>query len=426
ANKNSIKIIGDETPNYAQGYFVYDSKKAGSVTVSHLRFGPRPIRSTYQVSSANFIGCHQWTFIEKVDVLGRAAPNSTLLINSPYGKDDTWNHLPRKVQEQILSRKIRVYVIDAYEVAKAAGMGSRINTVMQTCFFAVSGVLPKDEAIAAIKKAIKKTYGAKGDEVVKKNWEAVDTTLANLFEVAIPDAPSSNISIPLPVSGESPAFVQSVLGEMIAGRGDYLPVSALPIDGTFPTDTAQWEKRNIAHEIPVWDPKTCIQCAKCAIVCPHATIRIKAYDSSHLPSAPSTFKSIDARGKEFEGKQLTIQVAPEDCTGCGICVEVCPAKNKSEARLKAINMAPQAPLREPEAENYKFFLDLPEFDRDQLKVNSVKGSQFLQPLFEYSGACSGCGETPYVKLMSQLFGDRSIIANATGCSSIYGGNLPTT
>ncbi|MCB9853136.1 MAG: pyruvate:ferredoxin (flavodoxin) oxidoreductase [Phycisphaerales bacterium] len=426
ANKNSIKIIGDETPNYAQGYFVYDSKKAGSVTVSHLRFGPRPIRSTYQVGSANFIGCHQWTFLEKVDVLGRAVKNATLLINSPYGKDDTWNHLPRKVQEQIIAKKIKVFVIDAYEVAKAAGMGSRINTVMQTCFFAVSGVLPKDEAIAAIKNAIKKTYGAKGDEVVKKNWEAVDTTLANLFEVAIPDAPSSDIRIPLPVSGESPEFVQTVLGEMIAGRGDYLPVSALPIDGTFPTNTAQWEKRNIAHEIPVWDPKTCIQCGKCAIVCPHATIRIKAYEPSSLSSAPTTFKSTEARGKEFEGLNLTIQVAPEDCTGCGICVEICPAKNKSEARLKAINMAPQPPLREGESENYKFFLDLPEIDRDRLKINSVKGSQFLQPLFEYSGACSGCGETPYVKLMSQLFGDRSLIANATGCSSIYGGNLPTT
>lgn len=426
ANKNSIKIIGEGTDNYAQGYFVYDSKKAGSVTVSHLRFGPRPIRSTYQISAANFVGCHQWVFLERYDILSTAVVGATLLLNSAYSKDETWNKIPRSVQQQIIDKKIRLYAIDAYGVAKEAGLGSRINTIMQTCFFAISGVLPKEQAIEAIKETINKTYSSKGEGIVQKNCAAVDKTISNLYEITVPDEATGTVTIPLPVSEHAPDFVRDVLGKMISGRGDSLPVSALTCDGTFPTATAQWEKRNIAQEIPVWDPKVCIQCGKCGIVCPHASIRLKAYEPEHLEGAPPTFKSIDARGKEFEGLMMTIQVAPEDCTGCGICVEVCPAKNKEETRLKAINMASQAPLRESERDCYDFFLKLPEIDRSRVKINSVKGSQFLQPLFEYSGACTGCGETPYVKLLSQLFGDRAVIANATGCSSIYGGNLPTT
>ncbi len=425
ANKNSIKIIGEGTDNYAQGYFVYDSKKAGSITVSHLRFGPRPIRSTYLINSANFIGCHSWTFIERYDMLGAAVPGAVFLLNSPYPWDETWDRLPKSVQQQIIDKKLRFYVIDAYQVAKEAGMGLRINTIMQTCFFAISGVLPREEAIQAIKNAIKKTYGGKGEEVVAKNWAAVDATLANLHELKVPGRATSRMEMPPPVSPQAPEFVRQVIGEIIAGRGDDLPVSALPNDGTFPIDTARWEKRNIALEIPVWDEVVCIQCGKCGIVCPHAAIRLKAYDPRCLEKAPGTFKSAEARGREFEGLRMTVQVAPEDCTGCGICVEACPAKNKAEARLKAINMAPQPPLRDSERVCYDFFLNLPEVDRNRLKMNTVKGSQYLQPLFEYSGACSGCGETPYVKLLTQLFGDRAIIANATGCSSIYGGNLPT-
>ena len=426
ANKNSIKIIGEETENYAQGYFVYDSKKAGSVTVSHLRFGPRPIHSTYLVNQAQFIGCHQFVFLEKYDMLTNAIPGAVFLINSPYGKDEVWDTLPRTVQQQIIEKKMKFYVIDAYEVAKATGMGARINTIMQTCFFAISGVLPREEAIAQIKNAIKKTYGMKGDKIVQMNFAAVDQTLANLHQVTVPAAVSSAIEMPPVVSPKAPGFVRDVLAEIIAGRGDGLPTSAFPVDGTFPTGTAQWEKRNIALEIPVWEDDICIQCGKCAIVCPHATIRMKVYGEELLAGAPATFKTVDAIGREFKGKKFTIQVAPEDCTGCRVCVEICPAKDKSNPSRKAINMAPQAPLRAPERENYDFFLGLPEYDRTQLKVDSVKGSQLLQPLFEYSGACSGCGETPYVKLLSQLFGDRAIIANATGCSSIYGGNLPTT
>jgi pyruvate-ferredoxin/flavodoxin oxidoreductase len=426
ANKNSIKIIGEDTSFYAQGYFVYDSKKSGSTTVSHLRFGPRPIRSTYLITTAKFIACHQWFFLEKFDVLKTALPGSTFLLNSMYGPDEVWQHLPRHIQEQLISKKIKFYVIDAYKVGTATGMGGRVNTIMQTCFFAISGVLPKDEAIEAIKKSIKKTYGKKGDQIVQQNFQAVDATIANLHEVKVPVTVSSTITMPPVVPNTAPEFIRNVTAQIIAGFGDDLPVSAMPVDGTFPTGTTQWEKRNIALEIPVWDPVTCIQCNKCAMVCPHAAIRTKVYDAAALAGAPATFKGVDYRGPEYKGMKYTVQVAPEDCTGCELCVEVCPAKNKSEVRLKAINMAPQPAIRETEHANFNFFLNLPEIDRSLVKVDSVKGSQFLQPLFEFSGACSGCGETPYVKLVSQLFGDRTIVANATGCSSIYGGNLPTT
>ena len=426
ANKNSIKIIGEDTENYAQGYFVYDSKKSGSTTTSHLRFGPRPIHSTYLVSAANFVACHQWMFLERYDVLKAAVPGATFLLNSLYDQNEVWDKLPRHAQQEIIDKKIKFYVIDGYKVAQATGMGSRVNTIMQTCFFAISGVLPRDEAIEAIKKSIKKTYGKKGDTIVQQNYAAVDQTLANLFEVKVPSKVTSTIEMPPVVSAKAPAFVQKVTAPIMAGFGDDLPVSAMPVAGTYPTAPAQWEKRNIALEIPVWDTTVCIQCNKCALVCPHASIRVKVFDPAALSGAPSTFKSMDYKGPEYKGVKYSVQVAPEDCTGCGLCVEFCPAKNKSETRLKAINMMPQPPLREQEKENFEFFLALPETDRRTVKVDTVKGSQFLQPLFEFSGACSGCGETPYIKLASQLFGDRMVIANATGCTSIYGGNLPTT
>jgi pyruvate-ferredoxin/flavodoxin oxidoreductase len=426
ANKNSVKIIGEDTPNYAQGYFQYDSKKAGAVTVSHLRFGPRPIRQTCLVSSANFVACHQFVFLEKFDVLENAEPGATFLLNAPYGPSEVWDKLPRMVQQRIIDKNLKFYVIDAYRVAKETGMGARINTIMQTAFFAISGVLPRDEAIAAIKEAIKKTYSKRGEAVVQKNYAAVDMTVSNLFRVEVMDAATSDIEMPPVVPPEAPEFVQTVTATIMARKGDSLPVSALPVDGTYPSGTTQWEKRNVAMEIPVWEPDICIQCAKCALACPHAAIRFKIYDEALLADAPPTFKSAKARGKEYAGMVATIQTAPEDCTGCGLCVQVCPAKDKSEPKRKAINMAPQIPLRASERENYQFFLDLPEFDRTQVKIDTVKGSQLLHPLFEYSGACAGCGETPYVKLITQLFGDRMLISNATGCSSIYGGNLPTT
>jgi pyruvate-ferredoxin/flavodoxin oxidoreductase len=427
ANKNSIKIIGEDTNYYAQGYFVYDSKKSGSTTTSHLRFGPRPIHSTYLIDRANFVACHQWFFLEKYDVLKNAVPGATFLLNSFYGPDLVWDKLPRHIQQQIIEKRIKFYVIDGYKVAQATGMGARVNTIMQTCFFAISGVLPKDEAIAAIKNSIKKTYGKKGDQIVQQNFAAVDQTLANLFEVKVPAAVTGTVEMPPVVSDKAPDFVQNVTAKIIAGFGDALPVSAFPKDGTFPTATAQWEKRNIALEIPIWDETgTCIQCNKCAIVCPHAAIRVKVYDPKELAKAPSTFKSMEYKGVEYKGMKYTVQVAPEDCTGCGICVDICPAKNKKETRLKAINMMEQPPIRERERVNYDFFLSLPDIDRRTIKMDTVKGSQFARPLFEYSGACTGCGETPYVKLATQLFGDRMIVANATGCSSIYGGNLPTT
>ncbi|MGC2474134.1 MAG: pyruvate:ferredoxin (flavodoxin) oxidoreductase [Candidatus Sulfotelmatobacter sp.] len=425
ANKNSIKIIGENTDNYAQGYFVYDSKKSGAMTVSHLRFGPQPIKSSYLVSKANFIACHQWIFLERYDMLSALVDGGVFLINSPFSKDELWEHLPRDVQQQLITKKAKLYTIDAYQVARDAGMGSRMNVIMQVCFFAISKVLPRDEAIEAIRESIRHTYGRKGEEVVKKNMLAVDETLAHLFEVKVPSTVSSKIELP-PVFPGAPKFEREVLGTIYAGKGDELPVSAFSCDGTFPTATAQWEKRNLALEIPAWDSKICIQCGKCAMVCPHAVIRIKVYDSKVLEGAPATFKSCDTRDKEWAGMKYTIQVAPEDCTGCGVCVDICPVKNKSEVRLKAINMVAQPPLREPEKANWEFFLDIPELDRRKIKVGTIRQQQVQEPLFEFSGACSGCGETPYVKLVSQLFGDRAVVANATGCSSIYGGNLPTT
>jgi len=427
ANKNSIKIIGEETPNFAQGYFVYDSKKSGSMTISHLRFGKEPIHSTYLISKANFIACHQMVFLEKVDVLKNAQNGATFLLNSPFDKDETWDKLPKDVQKQIIDKKLKFFVIDAYAVAQQTGMGGRINTIMQTCFFAISGVLPREEAIAKIKETIQKTYGNKGEQVVKMNFNAVDQTLANLFEIKVPSKVSSKIEMMPAVPAEAPEFVQGVTAMIVAGKGDDIPTSMMPKDGTFPTSTTQWEKRNVALSVPVWDEDICIQCNKCANVCPHACIRAKVFDGKLLNKAPSTFKSSKARGKEWpEGYVYTLQTAVEDCTGCELCVEVCPAKNKADTSKKAINMAPQIPIRKQERENWNFFLDIPDYDRTELKIDTVKGSQFLRPLFEFSGACGGCGETPYVKLASQLFGDRMIIANATGCSSIYGGNLPTT
>ena len=426
ANKNSIKIIGEETPNYAQGYFVYDSKKSGAITISHLRFGPQPLHSSYLISNANFVACHQFSFLERVDVLKCAEPGATFLLNSPFGSDQVWDQLPLTVQRQIIAKKLRFYVIDGYEVAKKTGMGGRVNTIMQTCFFAISGVLPRDEAIDAIKHAIEKTYGKRGEAVVQKNFAAVDAALSHLHEVKVPATATSTFDMRPPVPANAPDFVQKFTGRIIAGEGDDLPVSAMPLDGTFPTGTTQWEKRNIAMDIPAWDEGLCIQCGKCVLVCPHAVIRAKVYQPAQAEGAPATFKSVPARWKDFKNMQYTLQVAPEDCTGCALCVAVCPVKSKSEVKHKAINMAPQAPLREPEAANWDFFLKIPEIDRRLLTQSLVKDSQLLQPLFEFSGACAGCGETPYIKLMSQLFGDRAIIGNATGCSSIYGGNLPTT
>ena len=426
ANKNSIKIIGSETPNYAQGYFVYDSKKSGSVTTSHLRFGPDPILSTYLISKANFVACHQFQFLERMDILAAADQGAVFLLNTPYGPDEIWNHLPKKTQETILKKKIKFYVIDGYTVARTAGMGNRINTIMQTCFFAISGVLPREEAIEQIKKAIKKTYGKRGDAVVQQNFAAVDAAIANLHEVKVPQTATASFDILPMLPLEAPTFVRDVLGMMAAGKGDLIPVSALPAGGTFPTGTAQWEKRNIAQMIPVWDEQLCIQCGKCVMVCPHAVIRAKVYDSALLPNAPATFKSAKPKWKNMDSELYTLQVAPEDCTGCTLCVEICPVKSKSEAKHKAINMEMQAPLREAEVQNWNFFEALPSVDRNRLSHTQVKDIQLLDPLFEFSGACAGCGETPYLKLLTQLFGDRLYIANATGCSSIYGGNLPTT
>jgi pyruvate-ferredoxin/flavodoxin oxidoreductase len=427
ANKNSIKIIGEETDNNAQGYFVYDSKKSGAVTISHLRFGKKPIRSPYLIKRASFVACHQFVFLEKYDVLEYAQPGAVFLLNSPYGPDKVWDELPREVQEQMIEKKLRFYVIDGYDVAKKTGMGSRVNTIMQTCFFAISGVLPREEAIGKIKETIKKTYGKKGEEVVKRNFAAVDETLAHLHEVKVPAKASTDRTRPPIVAAEAPDFVKKVTAVMMAGKGDLLPVSAFPVDGTYDTATTQWEKRSIALEVPIWDPQICIQCNKCAMVCPHAAIRAKAFDASYLAKAPASFRSTDYKGKEFKGNKFVIQVAPEDCTGCKLCVAVCPAKDKANPKHKAINMEGLLAIRSREVENYSFYLSLPDPDRTALgdKLN-VKSSQFFRPLFEYSGACAGCGETPYVKLLSQLFGDRLLVGNATGCSSIYGGNLPTT
>jgi pyruvate-ferredoxin/flavodoxin oxidoreductase len=426
ANKNSIKIIGEDTPNHAQGYFVYDSKKAGVMTVSHLRFGPDPIHSSYLVNKADFIACHVWAFLEKFDMLAAAVPGATFLLNAPYPSEEVWDKIPRETQQRIIDLKIKVYAINAYEVAKETGMGARINTIMQTCFFYLSSILPQEEAIAAIKQTIQKTYGKRGEKVVQMNFNAVDQAVARLHRIEVTPEPTSKVTKPPVVSEEAPEFVRTVTATIMAGNGDDLPVSAIPADGTWPTGTTKWEKRNIALEIPVWEPEICIQCGKCSFHCPHATIRTKAYDGASLAGAPEGFKSVDARGKEFDGMKWTVQVAPEDCTGCGACVHICPGKDNTDPSRKAINMSFQPPLRETERDNYEFFLNLPDVDRSELRVNSVKGSQQLRPLFEYSGACAGCGETPYVKLLTQLVGDRLLIGNATGCSSIYGGNLPTT
>jgi pyruvate-ferredoxin/flavodoxin oxidoreductase len=426
ANKNSIKIIGEETPNYAQGYFVYDSKKSGAMTVSHLRFGPRPIRSAYLVRSANFVACHQFHFLDRFDVLEVARPGGVFLLNAPYGPEEVWDHLPREVQEQLIEKRLRFYVVDALTVAKDTGMGGRINTIMQTCFFAVSGVLPRAEAIAQIKKAIDKTYGKKGEEVVRRNFAAVDHTLSHLYEVQVPGQVTSRFGRAPVVSEQAPDLVKRLHAVLIAGKGDALPVSAFPVDGTWPTGTACWEKRTIATEVPLWDPKVCIQCNKCALVCPHAAIRAKVYEPVELTGAPAGYQAADYKAADFKGWKYTIQVAPQDCTGCNLCVQVCPAKDKGDPKHKAINMAPLPPVLEREKANYDFFLNLPDPPRDRVRAGDVKGSQFLLPLFEYSGACAGCGETPYLKLLTQLFGDRLLIGNATGCTSIYGGNLPTT
>jgi pyruvate-ferredoxin/flavodoxin oxidoreductase len=426
ANKNSIKIIGDETSLHAQGYFVYDSKKSGAMTVSHLRFGPRPIRSTYLVEQAQFVACHQWGLLARTDVLAHAAPGATVLLNSPFPAGTLWHQLPDSARRHIVGKKLRLFTIDAAAVAAGAGAGKRINTVLQACFFALAGVLPRDAAIAAIKRAAQKAYGAKGENIVQANFAAIDAALAGMSEVAIGEPAALSLTVREVTPGGLPGdFVKDMTMPMIGGTGDRLPVSAMPVDGTFPLGTSKFEKRNIAAEIPIWNDALCIQCNKCTFVCPHAAIRVKAIEPFRLAAAPATFKTVDYRGSEFEGMKYSIQVAPEDCTGCDLCVQVCPAKDKTTG-VKALVMAPQPPLLEQERVNFAFFLSLPESDRARVKAGSVKGSQFLQPLFEFSGACAGCGETPYLKLATQLFGDRMVVANATGCSSIFGGNLPTT
>jgi len=431
ANKNSIKIIGEDTANYAQGYFVYDSKKAGTITVSHLRFGPNLIRSPYLCTQADFVACHNFSFLEKYDMLAAAKPGAVFLLASPFGADEVWNHIPDEVAAQIIRKKIRFYVIDAINLAEKLGLGARINTIMQTCFFKISGVLSEDESITALKSAIKKTYGRKGEDIVKANYEAVDAAVSSLQQVKVPAAPAGRAHVPPTVADDAPEFVKKVTAEIMRQNGDAVPVSAMPNDGTWPTATTRYEKRNIAVKIPEWNTGLCIQCAQCSLVCPHAAIRVKIYAEDALKDAPKAFKSTAARGKDFEGMKFTVQVAPEDCTGCGACVDNCPGREKDpqtkqETGNRAIMMADQLPLREQEAANFAFFLNIPELDHSKFNQASIKGSQLCRPLFEFSGACAGCGETAYVKLLSQLFGDRAYIANATGCSSIYGGNMPTT
>jgi pyruvate-ferredoxin/flavodoxin oxidoreductase len=425
ANKSSIKIIGEQTDRHVQAYFVYDSKKSGSVTVSHLRFGPRPIRSTYLVQRASFVACHQFPLLEQLEVLATAEPGATVLLNSPFGPAEVWDRLPAHVQRTIVGRRLRLFVVDAARVAGDAGMGGRINTVMQTCFFALGGVLPRAEAVAAIKQAIAKAYGKRGAAVVARNCAAVDATLEHLHEVTVPAGAGEGVR-PERIPGHAPSFVRGVTARLLAGEGDALPVSALPPDGTFPSGTARWERRGLASEIPVWDADLCIQCGKCVLVCPHAVIRAKVFPVEAEAGAPATWESRPARWRELAAQRYTLQVAPDDCTGCSLCVEVCPVKSKSEARTKAINMRPLDPVRDAARARWDFFLDLPDPDRVGRNLAQVKDVQLLEPLFEFSGACAGCGETPYLKLVSQLFGDRALVANATGCSSIYGGNLPTT
>ena len=430
ANKNSIKIIGETTDKYAQGYFVYDSKKSGAVTVSHLRFGDKPIHSSYLIGNgdADFVACHQQVFLERYPMLDKAADNAVFLLNTPLPSETVWHSLPENMQQQIISKNIRVYCIDAYNIAANTGMAKRINTIMQTCFFSISGVLPGDAAIKAIKDAVAETYGKKGKRLVELNFKAIDETLANLHQVAIPEKTDARFNLAEPVPGDAPEFVKNVTGEIIAGRGDRIPVSMLPADGTYPVGTAAYEKRNIALEIPVLDESLCTQCGKCPLVCPHGVIRCKVFDENLLGNAPQTFKSMEVKGKDFSrGLRMSYQVAPEDCTGCGLCADICPIRDKTNARHKALNMVPYTSgLRQQEKENWEYFLGLPEYDRTAVKTGTIKGAMILQPLFEFSGACEGCGETPYIKLASQLFGDRMVVANATGCSSIYGGNLPTT
>ncbi|WP_304543645.1 pyruvate:ferredoxin (flavodoxin) oxidoreductase [Sulfurimonas microaerophilic] len=428
ANKNSIKIIGTQTDNYAQGYFVYDSKKSGSMTTSHLRFGPNPIHSTYLIEKADFVACHQSVFMEKFDILQHAKEGAVFLLNSPFDKEHVWDHLPRSIQEEMIQKRIKFYVVDGYRVAKESGMKRRINTVMQTCFFAISGVLEPDEAIAQIKKYIEKTYGKKSQELVELNFKAVDSALSHLFEVQLPKEATGKREFISPVKGKISKFVADVTANIIEGHGDAIPVSMIPSDGTWPTSTTQFEKRNIALEIPVWDPSSCVQCNECVLVCPHAVIRSKLVDDAHLQDAPEGFKAVKTKGKSYlENGNFTLQISAEDCTGCSLCTEVCIGLNKESEELKAINMTPTSQIdKDKEEKIWEYFLEIPEFDRGQLNHAKVKDSQFLQPLFEFSGACPGCGETPYIKLATQLFGDRMIVANATGCSSIYGGNLPTT
>jgi len=425
-NKNSIKIIGEETDLHIQGYFYYDSKKSGKVTLSYLRFGTSPIRAPYLITQANFIACHQFNFIEHFDILKAAVPGATFLLNSSYGPDEVWDHLPYEAQQVILDKHIHVFVIDAHQVAQDTGMGQRINAIMQTCFFAIAGVLPRDVAIEQIKNSIRKTYGKRGELVVQQNFAAVDQALANLFEIKSPDRVTATFHRLPAVPSGAPNYVSEVLGKMILGEGDDLPVSTMPVDGTFPTATARWEKRNLALEIPVWDPEQCIQCGKCVLVCPHAAIREKVFPSAYLAASPESFTTKEAKWKEFAGMRYRLQIAPEDCTGCGLCVVVCPVKSKTNAGQKALVMADQPLLRKSETANWEYFLTLKEVDRTALSLRAPKNAALLEPLFEFSGACAGCGETPYVRLLSQLFGDRLLVANATGCSSIYGGNLPTT
>ena len=430
ANKNSIKIIGELTDNYAQGYFVYDSRKAGAVTASHLRFGEQLIRRPYLVNRAAFVACHNPSFLEKYDMLSSAREGATFLLTTSHNKDEVWDTLPQEVQKQIIEKKLKFYIIDAIGLAQEIGLGPRINVIMQTAFFKISGIIPLDTAVNAIKDAVRKTYGKKGEKIVEMNNAAVDGALKRIYEVEVPDRVTSKIKMRPPVPEDAPDFVKEVTAELIALRGDKLPVSKMPVDGKFPTGTTQYEKRNIAVNVPAWEPDICIQCGRCSLLCPHAAIRIKAYDAEQLKNAPATFKSADAKGKDFAGMKFTVQVAPEDCTGCGACVLNCPAEEKDENKQptgrKAINMVRQEPIRRQERENYEYFLSIPNTDPQRFRADTVKGSQLIQPLFEYSGACAGCGETPYVKLLSQLFGDRAMIGNATGCSSIYGGNLPTT
>jgi pyruvate-ferredoxin/flavodoxin oxidoreductase len=429
ANKNSIKIIGDNTKLYAQGYFVYDSKKSGAVTISHLRFGPQPIHSAYLIedSEADFIGCHQPVFLERYEMLDKAAEGATFVLNTAEPADRAWDSLPKNIQQHILDKNIRFYVIDGYQVAQDSGMGRRINTIMQTCFFAISGVLPQQQAIDAIKQAVHKTYGRKSRKIVALNMQAIDNTLANLHEVTIPSQTSSEQVAEIRMPDDAPDFIKQITGQIIAGRGDLIPVSALPVDGTYPLGTAAYEKRNLAIEIPVWETDICTHCGKCVFVCPHSAIRSKAFPEELTQSAPASFKHVQIKGKDYpQGVHISYQVAPEDCTGCTLCVDICPIRDKTNASRKAINMAAQAPLREAEAANWDFFKALPEYDHSKIKLNTMKGSMLLEPHFEFSGACVGCGETPYVRMVSQLFGDRMVVANATGCSSIYGGNLPTT